>query len=682
MAENTETVILEFEVDQSKALKDLQRTEIAILNLKEEQKQLNKEYAKGEVEQAEYVKQNIKLQQALKKETDQKNVLNRLIQTESNSRNAIKSRIAALTKEYDNLNTKTAEGVKRQKELQEELTKLNSQITKTSKQAGLFKDQIGNYPESFGEAAKSISVAGVSVGDLTTRFASFLNPGTAAIGVLTALGSAYAKSTSGSRDLAFASTQLSTVVAKLTEDFANLVIGGTGGGGGQGLVSTLGDQYLRLIKFVPLLAALNEATGGATNTYIEGLRQIGEEAAKAEEQLKALEVSRAFAAGFSKEDERRAELLRRIRDDENEATQERLAAAEKIDPILENSAKRTVIVIKAQIQAIKDSTVGYENNYDAQLRVAQLTAEIADKEEEITGKLTENVAARRNLLALARAEADARRTGGSTAQASGINADALGLVTPDLAPQVSEEQAQRSKDLIEQRVEFEINTAKYLNDAILKLDRDAALQKQRNAYDVQKAREAADKAALASSVDLLTQTSRLVEEGSELQKAAALFSIGVDTAEAISALTANSEANPANAFTFGGAGIAQFIAGLARIIGNIATAKSYIEGFAEGGYTGQGGKYEPAGVVHRGEYVTPKAIVENPMARPHLAALESMRTKGYADGGFVTNTNTYEAQQALFISNIMKNLPAPVVSVKEFAKVEKQVQVKQSVTRI
>ena len=32
----------------------------------------------------------------------------------------------------------------------------------------------------------------------------------------------------------------------------------------------------------------------------------------------------------------------------------------------------------------------------------------------------------------------------------------------------------------------------------------------------------------------------------------------------------------------------------------------YVGGFASGGYTGDGGKYQPAGVVHRGEYVITK----------------------------------------------------------------------------
>lgn len=52
--------------------------------------------------------------------------------------------------------------------------------------------------------------------------------------------------------------------------------------------------------------------------------------------------------------------------------------------------------------------------------------------------------------------------------------------------------------------------------------------------------------------------------------------------------------------------------------------------YASGGYTGGGGKYEPAGVVHRGEYVFSAPAVN----RIGVANLERMH-RGYADGGLV-----------------------------------------------
>lgn len=52
--------------------------------------------------------------------------------------------------------------------------------------------------------------------------------------------------------------------------------------------------------------------------------------------------------------------------------------------------------------------------------------------------------------------------------------------------------------------------------------------------------------------------------------------------------------------------------------------------FADGGYTGPGGKYEPAGVVHKGEYVFSKEATQR-IGVPRLERLH----KGYASGGYV-----------------------------------------------
>lgn len=55
-------------------------------------------------------------------------------------------------------------------------------------------------------------------------------------------------------------------------------------------------------------------------------------------------------------------------------------------------------------------------------------------------------------------------------------------------------------------------------------------------------------------------------------------------------------------------------------------------GFAYGGYTGDGAKYDPAGIVHKGEYVLNSAATK----RIGIANLDRMN-KGYANGGYVGN---------------------------------------------
>lgn len=71
-----------------------------------------------------------------------------------------------------------------------------------------------------------------------------------------------------------------------------------------------------------------------------------------------------------------------------------------------------------------------------------------------------------------------------------------------------------------------------------------------------------------------------------------------------------------------------------------AWAKSYF-GYDAGGYTGQGARLEPAGIVHRGEYVVPKRIVEEPGALGFLRQFHAYGMDlldglpGFAGGGLV-----------------------------------------------
>ncbi|MBO9100002.1 MULTISPECIES: tape measure protein [unclassified Rhizobium] len=64
--------------------------------------------------------------------------------------------------------------------------------------------------------------------------------------------------------------------------------------------------------------------------------------------------------------------------------------------------------------------------------------------------------------------------------------------------------------------------------------------------------------------------------------------------------------------------------GAGDFIGNL------FKGFASGGYTGAGGKNTPAGIVHKGEYVVPKSVVD----KMGVSGLER-RLRGYASGGLV-----------------------------------------------
>lgn len=68
-----------------------------------------------------------------------------------------------------------------------------------------------------------------------------------------------------------------------------------------------------------------------------------------------------------------------------------------------------------------------------------------------------------------------------------------------------------------------------------------------------------------------------------------------------------------------------------NVIGTLLTGLGL---FDRGGYTGDGGKFEPAGVVHRGEYVMSKEATRR-IGVGNLEALHSAARRGYASGGYV-----------------------------------------------
>lgn len=75
----------------------------------------------------------------------------------------------------------------------------------------------------------------------------------------------------------------------------------------------------------------------------------------------------------------------------------------------------------------------------------------------------------------------------------------------------------------------------------------------------------------------------------KFQKATALVQIAIDTAKAISSLVAMSSANPLNAVTGGGAGIAQYASGIVQILTNVAKAKALLSNPSASASGGGGG---------------------------------------------------------------------------------------------
>ncbi|MBD5401535.1 phage tail tape measure protein [bacterium] len=100
-----------------------------------------------------------------------------------------------------------------------------------------------------------------------------------------------------------------------------------------------------------------------------------------------------------------------------------------------------------------------------------------------------------------------------------------------------------------------------------------------------------------------------------------------------------------------------------------------LTGYSDGGYTGDGDRYEVAGVVHRGEYVVPKPIMNNPRVINAVGMIEAIRrhkivtsgtpsAPGFADGGFTDSTYTVTAADLKELAAAIKELRAATDSIR------------------
>jgi hypothetical protein len=206
--------------------------------------------------------------------------------------------------------------------------------------------------------------------------------------------------------------------------------------------------------------------------------------------------------------------------------------------------------------------------------------------------------------------------------------------------------------------------------AISRIEQEAANERQRQL--------AALGSSLMQAADMLGQST---EAGKILAIASTLISVYQAAAQAYASLAAVPVVGPA----LGTAAAAVVVAaGLKTVqkIQNVEVPDPQVTpkgGFAEGGYTGSGGKYEPAGIVHKGEYVVPQHLMRT--FAPMIGQIEQARTGGYANGGFVSESISREATASATLIGAMQSQPI-VVSVQEITDVQNRLRAIESISNV
>lgn len=558
--------------------------------------------------------------------------------------NSIKDLRAAnsqLRAERDKVNISTKEGKELVDKLNVTIDKNNKLIKDNSSALEKQRQNVGNYSKSIKEAAGELNIMGTNVGAVATKLGSFVNPLTATVGVVTALGAAYARSTIGAKDLEFASNQLSSATTILTNAFASLI---SSSEDGEGFFSLLVNDALQAVQDITNFFGGNSDIAKRSREVAKSLAAIGD--------LQREEVKiRSQNSERLKENQEKMTLIQEEQTDINEKLHQ---AGEIIDNLRLNETNLLGIKQK-QLSAIQEQLKGDEENSklldEQEAKVFEINSIKKDTQRsvEAINRLESNLLNTENKRLLALGEIETKKRLDAVKQ-PGITPSGTGQNITDFGEQ-------------------EIKLSNKITGVVVKNDQIKGESAQEYVDRVLSLQDA----QAAGARDLAGTLAAIADEGTEAQKALALTSIAINSGIGVS------EAVKAGAGVPFPANLAAILSGITAVLAGIAQAKSLL-GFAEGGWTGPGNKYKPVGVVHADEYVTPKHIVHSPAAQPHLAALERMRT-GYADGGFVTNSNMQSSRDAMLMANTLKNLPPIFTSWTEGRAVGRRVEFKEKVTR-
>ncbi|HZF98031.1 MAG TPA: DNA-binding protein, partial [Pseudoxanthomonas sp.] len=233
---------------------------------------------------------------------------------------------------------------------------------------------------------------------------------------------------------------------------------------------------------------------------------------------------------------------------------------------------------------------------------------------------------------------------------------------------IGDPEGDRMKDMLSQLQTEYAQRRAVINAALQQENSDKAYWHQQSLQLEQQHQSALTNLAIAENQMRLLQMSGAFGSMASIAKSFAgeqsktyqvLFAIskGFAVAEAAIALARN----VANASAIGwpqniGA-IAAAMAQGAQIAQLLSSAQYSSGGYAEGGYTGPGGKYQPAGIVHKGEGVLSQEDIRALGGPRGFHALRAAIHNGYADGGLVAPAPVYsmpEPRSRISDSNAMQ----------------------------
>lgn len=667
MAEEKETIILEFQVEQGDAIGELEKTKRSIIEIKKEQQELNKAYKAGNVTLDEYASESVRLEGILKKQSNTYNTLQ-----------------------------KSATGVETQFD---KLIKTNKELVKTNKSIA---DGVNNAASSLSSVIPGFAQLQGGINTATTASKAFIaTPLGAVIG---AIGLAVAAVTSYFSKFESVMDLVENTVTKATAVFSSFIqnidkvgeiLGNVFTGNLEAAANGLGllteelgnaaDESMRLLEMTRELedAELKfriESAAGANqmkayvvaaknkSLSIEESNALLQKASDLEKSLteqavanaqKRLDIEEGKLVASKKSQLAAADLLKKAGQSQKEYLDSLITSGifspEQLEPVIaayekvEQKASEGLAFqekVANQQEALREKErVDIEKSIALREKEYQALLKIQSEEDKLLIQKEANAQKQQEILIKELEGYDER----IKAVQEYANQIAASVVIEQEQADVLDETTQKAIDSGRKRVEADT--------------------------DIGKRKEALKKNELQSAVALSAAIAGLNQADKEAQKAFALATITVSSAAGVAKAIQAGAGIP-----FPG-NLAAIFTGITTVLTGITQARNILSGFAEGGYTGPGGKYEPAGIVHKGEVVFNQRDVAL-MGGPNRVNAMRPTFKGYADGGIVTAASTAPINQSFAFRSAVNKQPQIVASWKEATELNARIQFKEALVTL
>lgn len=391
MANQIDTIIVDLQVSNREAVAAIEQATQRLSELKEQEKELNKERKEGEVTEETYIKQLTQIREETERARDSRQTYTKALKENikqekiyNDSLNGLRSQLKALIQQFDNMSKAERESAKG-KELVAHIQQVTEELSKAEQETGRFQRNVGNYesaiknlPGKLNEWAVALNNAQKNGGQLNMTFGLMKNGANAfgetlkllaknpffvilrvVIGLFTLLQTQIKKN-----DDAMTALQSVTAAFKPVMDGLRVVI--------EGVVKAVTAVANGITSLVTKIGSWIGVTRESTNANQDLVKSMD-----------ALEdKEREYTVGSAKRSSEISELRAKAAERDNYTTQERLGFIDEAMKLEKEDLEARRLIAKEKLRLARlEAQQNKDNSDETKNRLAELEAAMYQAEQ-------------------------------------------------------------------------------------------------------------------------------------------------------------------------------------------------------------------------------------------------------------------------------------------------------------